>query len=118
MRHRIGGYKLGRTVAARGMLFRNLVSNAVRYGGHEISLALRPVGDRIELAVRDNGGPIPDEEVDRIFKPFQRGSGSDLPNSVGLGLAVARKLARLMDGDLTYRHEDGLTSFVLSLPAA
>ena len=65
-----------------------------------------------------NGGPIPDEEVDRIFKPFQRGSGSDLPNSVGLGLAVARKLARLMDGDLTYRHEDGLTSFVLSLPAA
>lgn len=99
-------------------IIRNLVSNAVRYGGSEISLALYSPGDRIELAVRDNGEPISDDEVDRIFKPFQRGSGPDLPNSVGLGLPVARKLARLMEGDLVYRHEDGVTSFILSLPAA
>ncbi len=39
-----------------------------------------------------------------------------MPTSVGLGLTVARKLARLMEGDLVYRQEDGLTSFVLSLP--
>lgn len=99
-------------------IIRNLVSNAVRYGGPEIDVAIRSSGDRIELAVRDNGHPIPPEEVERIFRPFQRGSGPDVPTSVGLGLTVARKLARLMDGDLTYRRENGRTVFVLSLPAA
>ncbi len=99
-------------------IIRNLVSNAVRYGGPDVSLRLRPAGDRIELAVRDDGGPISDDNVEQIFKPFERGGAPDLPNSVGLGLAVARKLARLMEGDLIYRHEGGLTCFVLSLPAA
>ncbi|HEX6946073.1 MAG TPA: PAS domain-containing sensor histidine kinase [Acidimicrobiia bacterium] len=99
-------------------VIRNLVSNAVRYGGPEISVVLRSAGDRLELSVRDNGEPISTEEVERIFRPFQRGSGPDVPTSVGLGLTVARKLARLMDGDLVYRREGGLTSFVLSLPAA
>lgn len=113
----------GRTMAKADprrtrQIIRNLVSNAVRYGGPEISVVVRGAGDRVELAVRDNGKPIAPEEVERIFQPFQRGSGPDVPTSVGLGLTVARKLARLMEGDLVYRQEDGLTSFVLSLPAA
>jgi signal transduction histidine kinase len=99
-------------------IVRNLVSNAIRYGGPNVSMRLRPAGDRIELAVCDDGGPISDDSVETIFKPFERGGAPDLPNSVGLGLAVARRLARLMEGDLVYRHESGFTCFVLSLPAA
>lgn len=98
-------------------IIRNLVSNAVRYGGPELSLRVRSAGDRVEVAVCDDGEPISDDDVERIFKPFERGGAPDLPNSVGLGLAVARRLARLMDGDLVYRREGGLTCFVLSLPA-
>lgn len=99
-------------------IVRNLVTNAARYGGPHVSVRVHSVGDMLELAVCDDGGPIPDEDVDRIFKPFERGAAPDLPNSVGLGLAVARRLARLMEGDLVYRYEEGLTWFVLSLPAA
>jgi PAS domain S-box-containing protein len=99
-------------------IVRNLISNALRYGGDTVVVRIEPGGDRRELQVCDSGGPIPPEDVDRIFKPFERGSGPEHPKSVGLGLAVARRLARLMDGDLTYRHREGMTQFVLSLPSA
>ncbi len=99
-------------------ILKNLVSNALRHGGETVSVALAKVGDRIEVKVRDSGEPIPDSDVERIFKAFEMGSRGAHPNSVGLGLAVARRLARLMEGDLTYRYQDGWSSFVLSLPTA
>lgn len=99
-------------------IVRNLVSNAIRYGGDEVVIRIEPIGDRIELRVCDSGEPIPVHEVERIFRPFEIGTGNHHPKSVGLGLSVARKLARLMEGDLTYRHQDGYSTFLLSLPAA
>lgn len=99
-------------------ILRNLVSNALRHGGDTVSIALGKAGDRIEVKVRDSGEAIPDRDLERIFRAFEKGSRAAHPSSIGLGLAVARRLARLMDGDLTYRHEDGWSCFVLSLPAA
>lgn len=99
-------------------ILRNLVSNAQRYGGTTITVLIQRAGDRLEIKVRDTGDPIGDTEVDRIFHPFERGTGKTHPKSVGLGLSVARKLARLMEGDLVYRHEQGWSTFVLSLPTA
>ncbi|MGB7859358.1 MAG: PAS domain-containing sensor histidine kinase [Acidimicrobiia bacterium] len=100
-------------------IVRNLVSNALRYGGEQVVVRIEPVGDRVELRVCDNGDQIDPAEVDRIFKPFETGTHlSQHPRSVGLGLSVARKLARLMEGDLTYRHTEGMSCFVLSLPTA
>jgi len=99
-------------------ILKNLVSNALRHGGGTVSVALAKVGDRIEVKVRDSGEGLPDSDVERIFKAFEMGSRGAHPNSVGLGLAVARRLARLMQGDLTYRYEDGWSSFVLSVPTA
>ena len=99
-------------------ILRNLVSNAIRYGGDKVRIRLTKVGDRIEIWVSDSGDPIHDADVERIFRPFERGSGTRHPKSVGLGLSVARRLARLMDGDLVYRHQGGWSNFVLSLPSA
>ena len=99
-------------------ILRNLVSNALRHGGDTMTVAVGKVGDRVEVSVRDSGDAIPAADIERIFKPFETGSRSGHPSSIGLGLAVARRLARLMDGDLTYRFEDGWSSFVLSVPAA
>ena len=99
-------------------IIRNLVSNALRYGGAQVVIRVQRIGDRVETKVCDDGDPIQQTEVEKIFKPFERGSGEGHPKSVGLGLSVARKLARLMEGDLTYRHIDGFSCFVLSLPAA
>lgn len=98
-------------------IIRNLVSNAIRYGGEQILIRVEPTGDRVELRVCDSGTAIPQQELERIFKPFETGTGERHPKSVGLGLSVARKLARLMEGDLTYRYVDGYSCFVLSLPS-
>ena len=99
-------------------IVRNLVSNALRYGGEDVTVRIEETGDRVEVRVCDSGEPIAPEDVERIFRPFERGRGPEHPTSVGLGLSVARKLARLMDGDLTYRHGEGMSCFVLSLPSA
>ena len=99
-------------------IVRNLVSNAIRYGGEEVIMRLEPVGDRMELRVCDTGPDIAPGEVEKIFRPFETGGASAHSGSVGLGLPVARKLARLMEGDLVYRHMDGMSCFVLSLPTS
>lgn len=98
-------------------IIRNLVSNAIRYGGEQVFVRIEPTGDRVEVRVCDDGEAIPQQELERIFKPFETGTGEQHPKSVGLGLSVARKLARLMEGDLTYRHVEGFSCFVLSLPS-
>ena len=99
-------------------ILRNLVTNAMQYGGDNIQISLGKTGDRLEVKVQDSGRPIPNSDVERIFRAYERGRGTPHSGSVGLGLNVARRLARLMDGDLTYRHEDGWSEFVLSLPSA
>jgi PAS domain S-box-containing protein len=99
-------------------ILRNLITNAMRYGGEEIQVSIDKAGDRLEVKVQDSGEPIPDPDVERIFRAYERGKGPSHTASVGLGLNVSRRLARLMDGDLTYRHEGGWSEFVLSLPSA
>ena len=99
-------------------ILRNLVTNAVRYGGDRLRVGLTRLGDRLEICVSDSGNPIPDADLERIFRSYERGSGQHHPRSIGLGLSVSRRLARLMEGDLVYRHEGGWSSFALSLPAA
>ena len=99
-------------------ILRNLITNAMRYGGEDIQVTIDKAADRIEVKVQDSGKPIPDADVERIFRAYERGKGPSHAASVGLGLNVSRRLARLMDGDLTYRHEGGWSEFVLSLPSA
>jgi PAS domain S-box-containing protein len=99
-------------------ILRNLVTNAMRYGGDQIQVSVAMAGDRLEVKVQDSGDRIPHADVERIFRAYEQGRGPQHAGSVGLGLNVARRLARLMDGDLTYRHEDGWSTFVLSLPSA
>lgn len=98
-------------------IIRNLVTNAERYGGESLrfhTVATHRVG---VIGVADDGAGIPDDQVDRIFEPYGRAhDGRGLPASVGLGLTVSRKLARLMGGDLTYRYEDDRSVFELTLP--
>lgn len=98
-------------------IVRNLLSNAERYGGSEIRLRVARRDDRIVFRVSDNGPGVAPENVERIFEPYQRADGEPIkPGSVGLGLNVARRLARLMGGDLVYRQEGEWATFALSLP--
>ena len=109
---------LGDPLRVRQIL-RNLVRNAALYGGDLISIEVGATSpSSVYLSVKDNGVGVPPENRDHMFEPFQRGFDTTAPlGSIGLGLTVSRQLARLMEGDLTYRYKNGESIFTLSLPA-
>jgi len=98
---------------------RNLVQNAARYG-ERARVTLHRGGDRIEIAVDDDGPGIPEAEFERVFRPFVRLEGSRNPatGGVGLGLSIARAIARDHGGDvlLLNRPGGGLRA-TIALPA-
>ncbi len=99
-------------------ILRNLVSNAIRYGGGEIEVVGDVIAGVCVIEVRDNGDPIAEEDRERIFEPYERAHDTaGRPGSVGLGLSVSRTLAELMHGSLTYHH-DGESIFRLELPSS
>jgi two-component system osmolarity sensor histidine kinase EnvZ len=79
----------------------NLVSNAARFGDRVVIRALRD-GERLKIEVDDNGPGIPPAERENVFRPFYRldHARQDSGNS-GLGLAIARDIARSHGGDVT-----------------
>ncbi len=97
-------------------VLRNLLSNAARHGGPDVRLVVCSSADRALLEVRDNGAPLSSVERERIFLPYERSHEGDAVGSVGLGLHVARLLARIMEGDLTYDHDGRDAVFQLELP--
>ncbi|HEY7703831.1 MAG TPA: PAS domain-containing sensor histidine kinase [Acidimicrobiia bacterium] len=98
-------------------IVRNLVSNAIRYGGPNVRVILRSAGPQVSLVVADDGVGLHPAEWERIFEPYYKADTAvEVPGSVGLGLTVSRQLARLMGGDLVYKFEDGESRFVLTMP--
>lgn len=98
-------------------IVRNLLSNADRYGGEIVKLTVSLEGGRVLVRVSDDGAGIEGED-EAVFEPYRRGAGVTRSDSVGLGLTVSRKLARLMNGDLRYRRHNGWTIFELELEAS
>jgi signal transduction histidine kinase len=96
-------------------IIRNLVSNAHKHGGRGIRIATRNASGQIEVLVDDEGTETLEESG--LFRDFASGGvGALTKGSVGLGLSVARRLARGMSGDVAYHRADGLNRFVLTLP--
>lgn len=98
-------------------ILRNLMMNAVKYGGPQITAELHNGDHDVTILVRDNGSGVAAEQQELMFAPYETlTSGRIVPGSMGLGLSVSRTLARLMGGDLTYRYEQGESLFELTLP--
>ena len=103
----------------------NLVDNVTKYAaeGRELSLTGRPGPDgrRYTLAVEDRGPGVPREHCGRLFEKFYRGDPSlttRRPGS-GLGLSIARGLARDLGGDVRFEpREGGGSRFLMDLPLA
>ncbi|MCB9566605.1 MAG: AAA family ATPase [Myxococcales bacterium] len=104
----------------------NLLGNAARFTAKgEIRLSLRLVDDpaagarRLELAVADTGIGIRPELLQTIFEPFRQADDSPtrIYGGAGLGLAISRRLAHLLGGDIDVESEVGRGStFVVTLP--
>ncbi len=96
----------------------NLVSNALAYSGaaHEVVVSAHEGDGNVRLSVADEGDGIPIEEQERIFEAGVR-LDARRPGS-GLGLAVARAVAKAHGGELTVDSTPGKgTTFTLSLPS-
>jgi len=99
-------------------ILRNLLTNADRYGGEHVEIRLASKGEYVSVTVADDGDPIAPHHERAIFDPYTSAhEGSDQLGSIGLGLFISQKLARLMGGDLTYRHDGNHVLFELVLPA-
>lgn len=104
-------------------LVRNLLENAVRHSprGGRVELVCREVAGRVELAVRDQGPGVPAESREQIFEAFYRGPSERAAGDggAGLGLTIAREIARAHGGELELRVSEGPGAcFVLALPSA
>jgi two-component system osmolarity sensor histidine kinase EnvZ len=80
----------------------NLLNNARRHGSHVWMTAL-PLKDGIDLLIDDDGPGIPARERENVFRPFFRLDPSRNPDTggIGLGLTIARDVARSQGGDIT-----------------
>lgn len=110
------------TAAMEHILF-NLIDNAAKYaaGGDPpvVTIHARAGGGFVEIIVSDHGPGIASTEQARIFRAFHKSAreAAESKPGVGLGLALSRRLAREMGGDLKCVSADSGARFVLSLPS-
>ncbi|HEX5722814.1 MAG TPA: HAMP domain-containing sensor histidine kinase [Acidimicrobiia bacterium] len=101
-------------------VIRNLLENARKYGGDQVLVEGLTHGEQYVVVVSDNGPGVPDGATNTIFEHFEQISKGDSRSSsgIGLGLPIARSLARAMGGDVWYERRFPTGSrFCFSLPA-
>lgn len=97
-------------------VIRNLITNATRYGGPVRRVEVGTTGAGAYVDVLDDGTEIASARREAMFEPFERVGRTTMTGSVGLGLSVARTLARAQGGDLTYERRGAWNVFRLTLP--
>jgi signal transduction histidine kinase len=85
---------------------RNVIENAVKYGTRA-KVSVVQANDRVAIQVDDEGPGLPQGAADRLFEPFVRGDTARGKGGLGLGLTLARAVARAHNGDLTLANRDG-----------
>jgi signal transduction histidine kinase len=102
-------------------IVRILLDNALRHtpapGGVRTEMIVRPGGVCVGIAVEDEGSGVAGEDRERVFERFARGADAEA-GGFGLGLAIARELARQMGGDLVLDETPAGARFVLWLAPA
>ncbi|RDK11433.1 sensor histidine kinase [Cupriavidus lacunae] len=102
-------------------LLGNLVLNAIKYGAQDapVRVTVTGEGEEVLLEVRNAGTAIERSTLDRIFDPLQRGpehQDTNAGNSLGLGLYIAREIAKAHGGEIGARSDATETVFSVNLP--
>ncbi|MBC8025186.1 MAG: HAMP domain-containing histidine kinase [Steroidobacteraceae bacterium] len=87
------------------VILENLLDNAQKYGGGHVRLSARVDDARWRLDISDRGRGFAPAAAEKLFDAHNRGSGEGITHGAGLGLAIARQLARRMGGDISARSE-------------
>ena len=100
----------------------NVIDNALTYSPPDapVTVSARRVGSELQVAVSDAGPGVPDDEKERVFEKFFRGtSGVAAPMGTGLGLAITREIVRSHGGRVWIEDaEPRGARYLIALPAA
>lgn len=102
-------------------VYNNLISNAFKYGSgaSKIYLIANLVNkQQVELRVENNGAPIPQDSLKKIFDRFYRveTSRNQKTGGTGLGLSIAKSVVDLHGGSISCKSNSKMTSFIIRLP--
>ena len=96
----------------------NLIDNAVKFSPQngQIRIRLKQLAGSVTFSIWNNGLPIPEADIDRIFNKFYQGDNSHASEGNGLGLALVRKIVAAAHGTINVTSsEDAGTEFVVAL---
>lgn len=87
----------------------NLIYNANKFSdiGTHITVTFILEEDNLIIIVKDNGIGIKEENINKVFKPFEQVANNNSTNGTGLGLAICKKLTKLLGGNITLESEFG-----------
>jgi signal transduction histidine kinase len=99
-------------------LLSNLLANAVEHGEGRTPITVSVGGDErtFALAVVNEGAPISEEKLPRLFEPYFRGGQSGAHNGLGLGLYIAMEIAKAHGGNIAVTSSASRTSFEFTMP--
>ena len=113
-----GALRIGVDPDLAERILQPVVENACRYGSSRVQVNVARENSSVVFAIDDDGPGVADDERERIFEPGVRGQGANGSAGAGLGLALSRRLARSVHGDVyTETSADG-GRFLIRLPAA
>jgi signal transduction histidine kinase len=117
-------FELGREIRCDAprvaQLLSNLLANALAHGapGSPVGVDAQMDRDTLEIAVANEGEPIPPAVLGRLFEPFSRASAGPGQQGLGLGLYIAAEIARAHGGTLAVSSTPPETRFTFRMPLA
>jgi len=97
----------------------NLVENAQRHGGGVEQVRIERRDHTVRIYVEDSGPGIDPGQLEKLFEPFSRGEDAHHTSGAGLGLAIAREQANLLNADLIVENrESGGARFIVEIPVS
>jgi signal transduction histidine kinase len=98
-----------------------VVENACRFASSRVMLTAERKGKEVRFVIEDDGPGVSEEENDSIFEPGVRGSAAsgrtEGSRGAGLGLSLARRLARAASGDVEVEYSESGARFIIRLPS-
>jgi two-component system sensor histidine kinase KdpD len=101
-------------------VFSNLLSNCVKYAPREstVHAGAAASGDAIEIEVWNEGPPVPEQHLDRIFDKFYRVTDADRVTGTGLGLSICKGIVEAHGGRIWARNRPDGFAFHMRLPVS